>query len=183
MTPSIEKRTGKPGAALRRTARRWLADSAATAAVEFAMIAPLLIALTLGAIQLGLIFFGTSELERITQKSARNVMLGGAQGMSSGQFQSAVCANVVILFDCSGLMISLSPATSAAAPIATPQLTFDANGNVTNTFPFNPGASSSTMVLQVLYRLPVLAGPMFTFANSNGDILLTSTAVFVNEPQ
>ena len=39
------------------------------------------------------------------------------------------------------------------------------------------------MVLQVMYLLPVVSGPLFKFATSNGQVQLVSTLVFKNEPQ
>ena len=163
--------------------KRLRLNEVGAAALEFAMIAPLLIALTLGALQIGVIYFADAELARVTQKSARSVMLGGATGMTQAQFQASVCANLVAIFSCPNLLVSLVPQASCASISTTPPtLTFDVNGNVTNTFPFNSGTNGTVMVLQVMYLLPVIGGPFLSFANANGDTLLVSTVVFVNEP-
>ena len=166
-----------------RIAGSGLADRTAGASVEFALIAPLLIALTLGAIQLGLIFFASCELDRITDKAARDVMLGTALGQTASEFQAAVCANVAVLFNCNGLIVNLTPQGGCAAISTTPPvLTYDANGNLLTQLNYNPGMNGSIMVLQVMYQLPVIAGPLLSFANADGSVLVISTKVFANEP-
>jgi Flp pilus assembly protein TadG len=153
--------------------------------VEFSIIAPIIIGLLLGAIQVSLIFFANSELERVTQAAGRMALIGQAQSMTAAQFQAAACGNLAALFSCSRLMISLKPQTSCSTIATTPPtLTYDAHGNVTNSFPYNAGTFGDIMVLQVMYDFPVIGGPLFNFVSqSNGSHLLTSTAVFVNEPQ
>ena len=160
------------------------ADVVGAVAIEFAFLAPLMIALTIGGIQSGIVFFGQTELSRITNVAARSVMLGSAASMSSSQFQTSICANIAALFDCSGLMVSLTPQASCAAiATAPPALTYDGSGHVTNNFAYNPGTYGSIMVLQVMYMMPVVSGPLFSFSNANGKVLLVSTLVFKNEPQ
>jgi Flp pilus assembly protein TadG len=143
-----------------------------------------MIALIGGSIQLGVIYFAKTELNRITQDAARQALLGASQYMTQAQFNTAICADVSAMFTCSGLLVSLTPQTNCATITAmAPTLTYDANGNVTNNFGYNGGANGQIMVLQISYQLPVIGGSLFTFATQpNGSLLLTSTAVFMNEP-
>ena len=166
-----------------RSFRQLRVNKLGVVAVEFALIAPLLIALTLGGIQVGIIYFADTELSRVTQKAAREVMVGGAHGLTAAKFQAALCANISVIFSCGNLLIGLSPQASLGAIVTTaPVITYDANGNITNAFPYNPGSPGQIMVLQVVYPLPVVSGPLFNFATANGQTILISTIVFANEP-
>jgi len=156
------------------------------AAVEFAMVAPVFLAMMLGILQITLIYFAKETLETVTESAARGVLTGQVQsaGMTQAQFKAAVCASVPALFNCNGLMIDLQPATSLASINTNePSLSFDAGGNVTNPWQFNPGASGNIMVLRVMYQWPLFTGPLgLSLANlSNGNLLIMSTAVFKNE--
>src|SRR6202012_5191787 len=84
-----------------------------------------------------------------------------AQSMTQSQFAKAVCANVVILFNCSNLMIDVEVAGSwNSANTGTPTLTFDGKGNVTNSWQFNPGNPGDIVVVRVMYQWPVFLGPL-----------------------
>ena len=169
---------------LRSRLRRLVTDVAGAAALEFAFLAPIVLALTFGGLQVGTIYFAQTELARVTNAASRNVMLGGATNQTAAQFQTSLCANLAVIFSCPSLMVSLTPQPSYSSIGTTPPtLTYDSNGNVTNSFPYDPGTYGDIMVLQVMYLLPVISGPLFKFSTSNGQVLLVSTLVFKNEPQ
>ena len=72
----------------------------------------------------------------------------------------------------------------SSASTATPTLTFNAQGQVSNNWSYNAGNPNDIVVIQVMYQWPMILGPLgFDMANlSNGNRLLISTAVFKNEP-
>ena len=72
----------------------------------------------------------------------------------------------------------------AAANTSSPTLTFDAHGNVTNSWSYNPGNPGDIVVMRVMYQWPVFLGPLgMGLANEgNGNLLLIATATFKNEP-
>jgi Flp pilus assembly protein TadG len=171
---------------LPRVFGRLLRSQRGMAAVEFAMVAPIFLGMMLGILQITLIYFAKETLETVTEAAARGVLTGQVQsaGLTQAQFQTAVCASVPALFKCSGLMVDLQPATSlSTVNTSEPTLTFDANGNVTNSWQFKPGASGNIMVLRVMYQWPLFTGPLgLNLANlSNGNLLIMATAVFKNE--
>jgi Flp pilus assembly protein TadG len=170
----------------RRRWRAFLADRKGATAVEFALIGPPFIALLLAIIQTFLVFFAQQLLEQVVNQSSRAILTGQAQAqnMNQTQFASAVCSNVVILFDCSKLMIDVQVAGSwASAGTGLPNLTFDGSGNVTNVWKFNPGSQGDIVVVRVMYQWPVFLGPLgFNLANlSNGSRLIMASTAFMNE--
>jgi Flp pilus assembly protein TadG len=174
----------------KRCRNRWAAfagDSRGATAVEFALVAAPFLALIIALIQTFLVFFAQQMLETVVRQSARLVMTGQVQSaqMNQAVFKQKVCDQIVILFNCSGLMVDMQVATSwSSANTATPTLTFDGSGNVTNSWQYKPGDSGDIVVLRVMYVWPVVLGPLgFNLSNlSNGNRLLMSSAAFQNEP-
>src|SRR5882762_2208063 len=89
--------------------RRFRHNRRGSAAVEFAMVAPLFFGLLFAIIEVAMIFFASQVLETVTQDSSRTIMTGQAQtGSVTGcsnpctqaQFKSFVCKQVSALFDC-----------------------------------------------------------------------------------
>lgn len=170
----------------RRRWRAFSADRTGATAVEFAMIGAPFIALLVAIIQTFLVFFAQQLLESVVTQSSRAILTGQAQAqnLSQTQFAQLVCSNVVILFKCSNLMIDVQVAGSwTSANAGAPSLTFDGNGNVTNTWQFNPGNQGDIVVVRVMYQWPVFLGPLgFNLANlTNGNRLIMASTAFKNE--
>ena len=170
----------------RRRWRAFVADQKGATAVEFALIGAPFLALLVAIIQSFLVFFAQQYLETAVNQSSRAILTGQAQGqnMNQTQFAALVCSNLLILFNCSNLMIDVEVAGSwSSANTGTPSLTFDANGNVTNTWQFNPGNQGDIVVVRVMYQWPVFMGPLgFNLANlPNGNRLIMASTAFMNE--
>ncbi|WFU41571.1 pilus assembly protein [Bradyrhizobium sp. CB82] len=170
----------------RRRWRAFFADRKGATAVEFALIGAPFIALLLAIIQTFLVFFAQQLLEQVVNQSSRAILTGQAQAqsMTQAQFANAVCKNVVILFDCKGLMIDVQVASAwSSANTGLPTLTYDAQGNVTNTWQYSPGNQGDIVVVRVMYLWPVYLGPLgFNLANQmNGSRLIMASTAFMNE--
>ena len=176
----------------RRRWRAFVADRKGATAVEFALIGAPFLALLVAIIQSFLVFFAQQYLETAVNQSSRTILTGQEQALAQNltpaqaqaQFASAVCSNLVILFDCSKLMIDVQVAGSwSSANTGVPTLTFDSNGNVTNTWQFNPGKQSDIVVVRVMYQWPVFMGPLgFNLSNlANGNRLIMASTAFMNE--
>lgn len=180
----------------RHRRRRFLADEHAATAVEFALVAAPFLALIVAIIQTFLVIFAGQLLETVVSQSSRQILIGQAQsaGLSQSQFATQVCDQVRILFNCNNLMIDVETYTSfsgtnvsSAFPQTNstlPALTFNAQGQVTNTWQYNPGTAGQVVVVRVMYQWPVFGGPLgFNLANlPNGNRLIMAAAAFQNEP-
>jgi Flp pilus assembly protein TadG len=151
-------------------------------AVEFALLAAPFLMITVTLLQGSVIFLADQVLEIGAAEASRLILTGQAQneGLTQSTFANAVCGKVPVLFNCNNLMIDVqAPSTFASANTSAPDLTYNSNGEVTNTWQYNPGNPGDIVVVRVMYEWP-LAG---LFANlTNGDRLLMATAVFKNEP-
>lgn len=171
----------------RRRKYGFLRNKNGATAVEFALIAAPFIALLMGTIQTFLVFFADQQLQMIVTKTSRMILTGQAQdqGLSQSAFAAKLCANVSVLFTCSNIMIDVQAYSSfSSANTGAPTLTFNASGNVTNAWQYNPGTANQIVVVRAMYQWPVFLGPLgFNLANlSNNNRLLLATAVFKNEP-
>lgn len=171
-----------------RSRRRvFLADENGATAVEFGLVAAPFVALLVAIIQTFLVLFASQLLETVVTQSSRLILTGQVQSanMTQSQFASLVCAQVAILFNCNNLMIDVEASSSfSAANTATPGLTFNGQGQVTNAWQYNPGTPGQVVVVRVMYQWPVFLGPLgFNLANlSNGNRLIMASAAFQNEP-
>jgi Flp pilus assembly protein TadG len=162
-------------------------DRKGASAVEFAIVAAPFMALAVGIIQTFLVFFAQQLLESVVQQSSRLILTGQVQAasMTQTQFAQQVCNQVVIIFNCNNLMINVRASSDwSGASTSTPTLSFDAQGQVTNTWAYNPGNPGDVVVVEVMYQWPVFMGPLgFTLANlPNGNRLIMASAAFQNEP-
>jgi Flp pilus assembly protein TadG len=174
------------GASRLRSVEIARSESGATT-VEFALVAAPFVAMLVALFQTLLVFFAGRVLDETVEQAGRYIMTGQAQtsGMSASNFATWVCGQTFALFTCSKFMINVQNYSSfSSASTATPTLTFDANGNVTNSWAYSTGNPGDIVVVQVMYQWPVVLGPLsFNLSNlSNGNRLLMSTAVFKNEP-
>jgi len=168
-------------------AKAMLKSSDGATAVEFGLVAAPFVALLVALLETMLVFFAGRILDVAVFQASRQILTGQAQksNMSQAGFAAAVCNSVYALFTCNKLMINVQTyASFGTAGTGTPTLTFDAQGNVTNSFQWNPGGPNDIVVVQVLYQWPIILGPLgFNLSNlSNGNRLMASTSVFKNEP-
>jgi Flp pilus assembly protein TadG len=162
-------------------------------AVEFALVAAPFLAIVAALIQTFLVFFAQSVLENAVRASGRQILTGQvqlqdaslSQAAAQTNFKNTVCSNANVLFTCTGLMVDVRVANNwSSANTGMPTLTYDINGNVNNTWQFNPGNAGDIVVVRVIYLWPVFFGPIaFNMANqANGSREIMASAAFQNEP-
>jgi Flp pilus assembly protein TadG len=165
--------------------RRFRRNRKGTAAVEFALVAPIFFAVLFAIIELALVFFASQMLETVTQDTSRLIMTGQAQNASYTQasFKDAVCAKLTVMFDCvNGVSIDVqSYKAFSAVNIADP---IDAGKNFVPPNNYLPGGPGDIVVVRLFYKWPLfVTGLGFNVANLSGNQrLLTATAAFQNEP-
>ena len=165
-------------------------DERAATAVEFALLITPLIALILASLQLSIIFFAGQQLQSVAMAASRELMTGTAQqaGKSQSVYHTDVCNDATALgtpFTCGSIMVDVQSGSSYGTISTTPiTLTYDAHGNVTNTFAYSTGNPGDIIILRVMYNWPVVGGGLLPgLANqTNGNHLLVATSVFKTEP-
>ena len=176
-------------AAGRRLPARLVHDRRAVTAIEFVVVAGPLLALMIAIEQVSVVMALelTGYSETATATASRQLMTGVDQqlGLSQAQFKQSVCAQLPSFMKCANLMVDVSStADFASASTSTPTLTFDANGNINNTWNYAPGGANQITTVRAMYIWQVSKGPLgFDLSTMSGsNRLLIATAVFKTEP-
>jgi Flp pilus assembly protein TadG len=174
--------------------RRFHRSRRASAAVEFALVAPIFVALLFAIIETAIIFFASQVLETITQDSARVIQTGQSQsglvtgcattGCTPAQFKQYVCGQIPALFACGSVFVDVESCPSASGFSCVAFNSQINNGSFINNMQYNPGGPGNIVVVKLFYLWPLyVTGLGYNIANVSGSQrLLTATAVFKNEP-
>jgi Flp pilus assembly protein TadG len=171
---------------VKKAFRRFGRNRRGSAAVEFALIAPVFFALLFAIIESAIMFFASQVLETVTQESARQIMTGQAQaaGYSASQFlTSVVCPQIPALFTCAniGVDVESDPSQFSNINIANPVTSGAFDPTKLN---FNMGGSCSVVTVTLYYQWQLfVTGLGYNISNISGNMrLLSATAAFRNEP-
>ena len=154
--------------------------------LEFAFVALPLFMFIFGILEVGLIFWGTYELDNATLSAARTIRTGQAQtaNMSQTQMIAQICSLTSILSNCTNkLQLNVQSFSSFSAVTAPTAL--DGNKNLNTTFPYQPGGPSTINLVTSFFEWPLIGVSALWPASSklaDGNILLQSSAVFRTEP-
>ena len=169
--------------AARNLFRRFGRNRKGSAAVEFALVAPVFIALLFAILETGIMFFAGQYLQTITQDGARIIMTGQAQNgnYTKAQFQT------LYLQPGRGIVQLQQYLRQRAELFVIPDLDRelpDQNGTFVNSNQYSPGGPGSVVIVQLFYQWPqIVTGLGYNITNLNGNYrLLWATAAFKNEP-
>jgi Flp pilus assembly protein TadG len=171
-----------------RHTRAFAFARAATTAVEFAIVAPLVLAVALATLQAAAIFLMEAFSETAAEAAARVVLTNQTASLTAAQFQAEVCSQLTALFNCSQVIVELEPLPAGATNLASLLPQFNSSGQLQGAPSLDVGANApapgTDMLLVVMYPWPVYGGPLgLNFANlGSGQMLMTSTQVFRVEP-
>jgi Flp pilus assembly protein TadG len=186
-----------PPVSCRNALRRFGRNRRASAAVEFALVAPLFFALLFAIIETALMFFASQVLETITQSGARMISTGQAQtgqvsscqvagvptACTQASFKNYICSQIPALFNCTNLYVDVESYPAFSSISLSSQI--DASNNfVSNNMQYNPGGSGAIVVVRLFYPWQLfVTGLGYNISNlSNNQRLLVATAAFQNEP-
>lgn len=162
--------------------RKWLRKEDGTTAIEFSMLLVPYLMISLGIIELSLMFTAASLLEGATHSASRLIRTGQLQQVSSdpeADFRAALCDFTVALVDCNDMVIEVTTMDSYGDYTAA---TFDADGNMVPQA-FDAGESNAKVLVRVAYRYSMmtpLVGPLLN--GPDGGTLFMSTVVMQSEP-
>ncbi len=173
----------------RRMAKRMRArGTSGSAAIEFAMIAPVLFLFIFGIIETGVIFFAGSMLQNATDDTARQIRTGQLSGtLTADQIRAAVCSEVEdMIAGCdttTGLQVDMrvyNSFTGASYPNVS-----NADGSINSSaLKVQPAADCAIVLLRTFYSWTIMTPLMTPFlqTGSTGKSVITSSAAFRTEP-
>ena len=176
-----------PIATRRLRVGRAVADRRGAAMLEFALVAVPLMALLIATIETALISFTQQAIETAAESAARSITTGAVQAahMTQQQFHDSACTTLPTYLSCSKLMVDVQKTTSfSAVSTAPPTISYDSNGNPTNTFAFAAGGAGDIVVVRLMYLWPVSVGGFGLGLNNAGrnTRMIIATNVAKTEP-
>jgi Flp pilus assembly protein TadG len=170
---------------VRKFLRRWLKKDEGTTAIEFSLMAIPYIFLTLGIVELSIMYASASLLEGATNAAARQIRTGQIQQSEAADpeevFRESICNYATVLIDCSQVVIEVQEMESFS-DFEELQPQFDEDGNMLSRG-FSAGGSSSRVLIRVAYTYNMLSPFIGTLlAGADNSIFFMSTIVLQTEP-
>jgi Flp pilus assembly protein TadG len=160
-----------------------------SAAVEFALIAPLFFGMLFAIIETAIVFFAGQVLEQGTAESARLMLTHQAQdtGMNETAFKTDLCDRIKVMFNCYGNLANITVDVKVFPPGTVITITDPiVAGNLTGPFAYSlpPSGSPNTVVVRAFYQWQLYVTRFgYNISNLNGSQrLLAATAAFHVEP-
>jgi Flp pilus assembly protein TadG len=175
-------------ASVRNTLRRFRRNRRGSAAVEFALVAPVFFALLFAIIETGIVFFASQLLETIAQDSARTILTGQAQSAAYDQAKfktNVVCNHIIALFSCGNIFVDVKSYPAGSFSSITINSQIDGSNNfISNNLQYSPGGPGDIVVVRLFYQWPLfVTGLGYNISNLSGSQrLLSATSAFRNEP-
>ena len=175
-----------PTAFTRNIFRRFRRNRRGSAIIEFALVAPVFIALLFAILETAIMFFANQILETVAQESARQIMTGQAEttGYSAATFlTSVVCAQIPAVLTCSNVGVDVESDPSQFSNLSVNYPVTGGSFDPTK-LNFNMGGSCSNVTVTLYYQWQLfVTGLGYNMSNLNGNKrLLSATAAFRNEP-
>ena len=163
-------------------------DRKAAAAVEFAMIAAPLVLMLCASVELGMVFLVDVTLDNAVQAASRGIRTGTttAGNTTQAQFITDICNNMGWLASScpTSLSVEVNTYASFTAVATTAATTPISNGKLNTPLTYTIGSGSTIQMVRAYYDWPLFT-PLLSPGLStlgNGDALLSSQAIFRNEP-
>lgn len=162
---------------------RWVRKKEGSTAIEFSLMAIPYVMLTVGIIEMSIMYASASLLEGATGSAARMIRTGQIQQATSEDpetmFRDAICSYATVLINCNDVQIEVSTMDSFS-DFSGPS--YDADGNLNNQG-FAAGGVSDRVLIRVAYRYSMMTpfiGPLL--AGPDNSHMFISTIVLQTEP-
>jgi Flp pilus assembly protein TadG len=161
-------------------------DERGSAAVEFAIIAPVFFFLMFVIAETALVFIAEQVMDNAVFETARLIRTGQVQqaNMSKQDFTNEVCGRAAIFINCSGsnFYLDVKSYSTFASMVMTKPVNPQDDFTDPGTFAF--GSPNDIVVVRAYYQWPTnkIFGSLSLKNLSNGKRLIGSFAAFCNEP-
>jgi Flp pilus assembly pilin Flp len=167
--------------------RRFGRDRRGVSAVEFALVAPMLFAVIFGSIEVGWTMLQTIMLDRAVDTTVRALRIGQMTNPTQASVRAAICAEAMILSDCTNaLALEFIPIVNAASYPTDSERCVDRSGAINPVLRFNAGARSQMVFVRACFVVdpltPGLALGLALPKDDTGAYRIVAKSGFVNEP-
>lgn len=162
-------------------------NPAGAAALEFAMVAPILIGLILGTIELGWVMTQNMMLDRALDMTVREVRVGLLQNPTLERVRSKVCERAVVLTDCEeSLALEFLPITTKADYPTDNTRCMTRGSNPKPVLRFSTGGRDQLVFVRACFIVepltPMLGGLLSLPTDDQGVHRIVAKSGFMSEP-
>ncbi|WP_279604032.1 TadE/TadG family type IV pilus assembly protein [Methylobacterium sp. J-092] len=175
-----------------RGPRTFLHARGGATAVEFALVAPMLLLMIAFVMAVALVMFVNQRLDYATSQAARQVMIGKAKinGIDQATFKTALCSRLPAVMSCGNVVVNLYKvqptfgAKSGYYAFVKPDVSgLLVPSQTSGSGQYDLGNAGDYQYLQVIYPISVLPSVFASMLGTDGSTsyLAISTAAFRNE--
>lgn len=162
-------------------------DKRGAAAVEFAMIVPVLLAVTFSTLEAGWLMLQSIMLDRALDMTVRELRIGTFANPTQAEMRQRVCERAMVLGDCNRtLALELVPINSSADYPSDSARCVNRGTTIEPVLRFNAGARSSIVYVRACFVVsPLTPGMGLAMAlsrDATGAVRIVSKSAFANEP-
>lgn len=171
--------------AYRSVFQRFRKSNNGTAALEFALIAPILVFVLMAIVEISMMTFAAISLDGSAIEVARRIRTGQAQasGDAMNDFSTALCSQLDSMLTCGDLFYDARIMTDYSSISLDTE--YDPDTDEPIVYGFSAGSSGDIVVVRVMYwwtiNTPMISVFFETVPGTNKRLLAT-TVVFQNEP-
>lgn len=164
---------------------RHLADNSGSAAVEFALVIPIVLALLFSVFEAGWVMTQSIMLDRGLSRASRAVQIGTGS-MTYAQYKKKVCDEALVLANCEkSLRLELTPINTAADFPTSTTPCVDRSVTIDPVTSYQAGQSAQLVFARACFVIdPMVPGLGYGLSvpkDNTGAMRLTSSFAFVNE--
>ena len=167
--------------------RRFLRDRRGVAALEFALVAPMVFALVFSTIEAGWTMVQTIMLDRALDRTVRSLRIGAIANPTQEKVRAVICGEAYVLVDCSNnLALEFIQIDSSADYPKDSERCVDRSGKINPVLRFNAGGRAKTVFVRACFVVdPLTPGLGLGLAlpkDDTGAIRIIAKSGFINEP-
>lgn len=166
--------------------KKWFIGASGVAALEFSLVGIPFVLMTVGILEMAMMFTAQSVLQESVSTASRLIRTGQLQKSAAGgqeaMFKDAVCDFAAIFIPCADIDFQVQKLDNFADASDAPA--YDEDGNLIET-PFDAGGANDVVMIRVLYNYPVMTpmmGQMLATRKTDNTRRLVSTIVLQAEP-
>ena len=168
--------------------RRFIRNRSGAAAVEFALLLPMLLALIFSTIETGWVMVQTIMLDRALDTTVRELRIGTLTDPTQAKVRQRVCDQAMVLVDCmQTLALEMVVINAEADYPEDTERCIDRSTGLEPVLRFNPGARSQTVFVRACFAVapmtPLLGVGLALPKDGSGAYRIMAKSGFVNEPQ
>lgn len=168
-------------------ARRFLKDRRGATAVEFALVAPLLIALIFASIEAGWTMLQTIMLDRALDRTVRMLRIGQIPNPTQESVRAVVCQDAMVLANCdTSLTLEFVKINNGSGYPSDSARCINRSTPIRPVLQFDPGSRTDTVFVRACFVVspltPALGLGLALPKDETGALRIIAKSGFVNEP-